>query len=152
VAEPTPRHADDHRDGAAPAVADFRRIVHELIEAGGHEVVELHLADRPLPRQRRPNAHAEDAAFRERRIDDAVAELREQRAQQQEGVPVLAADIFAVDEHARIAAERVADAEHHRLEKGPPTAIERRSGLERRKVRRRREGGRRRERIAPHPR
>ena len=40
----------------------------------------------------------------------------EQRAQQQERVAVVPADVFAVDEHARVGAQRVADAEHDRVE------------------------------------
>ena len=60
---------------AAPAVADLRGVVHQLVEAGGDEVVELHLADRPLPGQRRADADAEHRAFGERRVEDAIAEL-----------------------------------------------------------------------------
>ena len=88
VAQPAPRHAHHHRRAAAPAVAVLRRVVHELVEAGGDEVVELDLADRPLPRQRRTDADAEHRAFRDRRVDDAVAEFLEQRLQQQEGIAV----------------------------------------------------------------
>ena len=75
VAQAAPRHAHDHRHGAAPPIADLRGVVHELIEAGRDEVVELHLADRPLPGERGADAHAEHRAFGERRIEDAVAEL-----------------------------------------------------------------------------
>jgi hypothetical protein len=74
---------------AAPAVADLRGVVHELIEAGGDEVVELHLADRPLPGERGADADAEHRALGERRVDDAIAELLQQRPQQQERVAVL---------------------------------------------------------------
>ena len=101
---------------AAPPVADLRGVVHELIEAGRDEVVELHLADRPLPGERRADADAEHRALGERRVDDAIAELLEQRPQQQKRVAVLPADVLAVDEDARIGAQRVADAEHHGLE------------------------------------
>ena len=53
--EATPRHANDHRDFAAPAVADLCGVVHELVEAGGDEVVELDLADRPETRESGPD-------------------------------------------------------------------------------------------------
>ena len=116
VAQPAPRHAHHHRHLAAPPVADLGGVVHQLVEAGGDEVVELHLADRPLAGQRRADADAEHRALGERRVEDAIAELLEQRTQQQERVAVAAADVLAVDEHARVGAQRVADAEHHRLE------------------------------------
>ena len=126
VAQPAPRHAHDHRHAAAPAIADLRRVVHELVEAGRDEVVELDLADRPLPGERRADADAEHGAFGERRVDDAIAELLQQRPQQQERVAVAAADVLAVDEHARIGAQRVADAEHDGVEKRAALRIERR--------------------------
>ena len=59
----------------------------------------------------------------------------EQRTQQQERVAVLAADVLAVDEHARVGAQRVAHAEHHRLEERAALRVERQAGLERRQRR-----------------
>ena len=122
MAQSAPRHPHDHRHRAAPAVPDLGRVVHELVEAGGDEVVELHLADRPLTGKRGADAHAEHAALGQRRVDDPVAELVQQRTQQQEGVAVAAADVLAVDEDARIGAQRVADAERDRLEERPAAA------------------------------
>ena len=116
MAQASPRHAHDHRHRAAPPVANLGRVVDELIEAAGDEVVELHLANRPLAGERRTDAHAQHAALRDRRVDEAIAELFEQRAEQQKRVAVSAADVLAVDEDARIGAERVGDAERHRLE------------------------------------
>ena len=113
---------------AAPAVADLRGVVHELVEAGRDEVVELHLADRPLARERRADADAEHRAFGERRVEDAIAELLQQRPQQQEGVAVVPADVLAEDEDARIGAQRVADADASRASRNvPPVRIERRA-------------------------
>ena len=100
---------------AAPPVADLRGVVHQLVEAGGDEVVELHLADRPLAGERRADADAEHRALGERRVDDPIAELCEQRPQQQERVAVRAADVLAEDEDARIGAQRVAHARASRL-------------------------------------
>ena len=45
-------------------------------------------------------------------------------------LPYCAADVLAVDEHARIGAQRVADAEHDRVEEGAALRIERRRGLD----------------------
>ncbi len=91
-------------NAAAPAVANLRGVVDELVEPGRDEVVELHLADRPLARERRADADAEHRALGERRVQDPVAEVREQRAQQQKRIAVLAAHVLAVDEDARIRA------------------------------------------------
>ena len=135
VAQAAPRHAHDHRHFAAPAIADLRGVVDELIESGGDEIVELHFADRPQPGQRGADAHAEHGAFGERRVADAIAVLLEQRAQQQERVAVLAADVLAVDEHARIGAQRIADAEHHGFEEGAALLVERQARVERRQLR-----------------
>ena len=130
VPQPAPRHPDDHRHRPAPPVPDLRGVVDELVEAGGDEIVELHLADRPLAGERGADADAEHAAFGERRVDDAIAELLQQRTEQQERVAVLAADVLAVDEHARIGPQRVADAQHHRFEKCAAVLVERQSRFE----------------------
>ena len=125
VPQPAERHPHHHRHRGAPPIPNFRGVVDELIEAGGDEIVELHLADRPLARQRGADAGAEHGALGERRIDHAVAELLQERAQQQKCVAVAAADVLAVYEHPRIAAKRVANAEHHGLEEGPAFRVER---------------------------
>src|SRR4029453_7858144 len=98
-------------------------------EPGCDEVVELHLADRTLPGQRRADTDAEDRPFREGGVDDPVAELGEQGPEQQEGVSISAADVFAEDERARVAPEDVAEPEHHAFEEGASRAIERRSWI-----------------------
>src|SRR4029079_9940152 len=69
----------------------------------------------------------------------------EQRTQKQERVALLTADVFAVDEDARIGFQCVADAEHYRLQEGVALLVERRSWIERRQFRRnrRREAARR---------
>ncbi len=105
MTQPAPRHAHDHRHRSAPAVADLGGVVHELVEAGRDEVVELHLADRPLAGERGADAGAEHGPFGERRVEDAIAELLEQRPQQQERVAVRAADVLAEDEHRRVGAQ-----------------------------------------------
>jgi hypothetical protein len=90
LAQPAPRHPDDHRHRGAPPVADLGRVVDELVEPGGDEVVELHLADRPEAAQGGAHTGAEHGALGERRVEDPVAEtLGEQRPQQQEGVAVV---------------------------------------------------------------
>ncbi len=130
VAQAAARHADDHRRSAAPSVPVLGRVVDELIEPRGDEVIELHLADRTLSGNRRADAHAEHAALADRRVDQAVAEFLEERPQQQERVAVRAADVLAVDEYARIGAQRITDAEHHGFEKRFAFRIERRSRLQ----------------------
>ena len=99
MTEPAPRHAQHHRHRAAPAIADLGGVVHELVEAGRDEVVELHLADRTLARQRGADAGAEHGTLGQRRVEDPIAELLEQRAQQQERVAVGPADVLAKHEH-----------------------------------------------------
>ena len=81
------------------------------------------------PRRRRRRA---PQPFGERRVDDAVAEFLEQRPQQQERVAVLAADVLAVDEDARVGAQRVADAQHDGIEERVSLRVEGGPRLERR--------------------
>ena len=116
VTQAAPRHAQDHRDRAAPPVADLRRVVDQHVEAGRDEVVELHLANRALPGERRADADAEHRPFREDRVLDAIAELGQQRPQQQEGVAVRSGHVFAEDERARIGTERIPETERDALE------------------------------------
>ena len=129
VTQPSPRHPHDHRDRPAPPVPDLRGVVDELVEAGRDKVVELDLADRALAGERRADADPQDPGLGEGRVQDPVSELGEQRLQQQEGIPVFAADVLAVDEDAGIGGERVANAEHHRFQKGLPLRVERRARL-----------------------
>ena len=75
VPQSAPRHPHDHRNAAAPSVPDFGGVVDELIEPGCDEVVELDLANRPLPGERGADADAEHGALGERRVDDAVAKF-----------------------------------------------------------------------------
>ena len=116
MAQATPWHADDDGDRRAPAIALLRGVVHELIEPGRSEVVELHFGDRPLPRDRRPDRDAEDRILGNRRVDDAVAELLQQRTQQEERAAIEAADILTVDEDARIGAKCIGDTCHYGFE------------------------------------
>ena len=74
--------------------------------------------------KRRTDAHAQHAALGDRRVDEAVAELFEERAEQQKRVAVSAADVLAVDEDARIGTERVGDAERHSLEERVALLVE----------------------------
>ena len=101
VPQAAPRHAHDHRHLSSPSIADLRGVVHELIESRRDEVVELHLADRPLTGERRADADANHRALGDRRIDDAVAEFRQERPEQEKGVAVGAADVFAEHEDAQ---------------------------------------------------
>ena len=135
VAQPAPRHANDHRHRSTPAIADLGGIVHELVESGRDEIVELHLADRPVARERGADARAEHGTFGERRVEDAIAELFEERTEQQKRVAVRAADVFAEDEHRGVGTKRIANAEHHRFEQRAAGAIERSTRVERRKRR-----------------
>ena len=130
MTQAAPRHPHHHRHAAAPAIADLGRVVHELIEPGGDEVVELHFADRPLTRERGADADAEHARLRERRIQDPVAELLEQRPQQQERVAVRTADVLAVDEDPRIGSQRVARRRASPLRATCVRAVERHPRLE----------------------
>src|SRR5687767_12724371 len=116
VTESAPGHPYDHWHRPAPAIPDLRRVVHKLVESGRDKIVELQLADRPLAGQRRSDADAKDAAFRERRVDDAVTEFVEQRTQKQEGIAVGAADVLAVDEDPRIRSQSISDAERDGFE------------------------------------
>ena len=131
VAHAAPRHPHHHRHLAAPPVADLRGVVHELIEARCHEVVELHLADRTLPGQGRAHADPQYRAFGQRRIDDALAELFKQRAQQQEGVAVGATHVLAIHEHSGIGAQGIANTKRHGLEQRAAGLFERGKRLQR---------------------
>src|SRR5438876_8181922 len=106
MAQAAPRHPDHHRDAEAEAIAQLGGVVDELVEPGRDEIVELHLADRPLAGERGADAHAEDGALADRRIEETIAELLQERLQQQKRVAVTAANVLAVDEDARIAAQR----------------------------------------------
>ena len=75
VPQAAPRHAQHHRHGPAPAIADLRGVVHQLVEAGRDEIVELHLADRALAGERGADARADHRSFRERRVQDPRAEF-----------------------------------------------------------------------------
>src|SRR5262249_3194868 len=66
MAKPSPGHPHDHRHRATPAVSDLRRVVDELVEARGDEVVELHFAEGPLAGERRSDTNAEDGSLGER--------------------------------------------------------------------------------------
>src|ERR1044071_8158561 len=55
-----------------------------------------------------------------------IVDFFQERRQKEEGVAVLAADVLAVDEDARIAPQRVADAEHDGFEEGIAFRVERR--------------------------
>jgi hypothetical protein len=100
-----------------PTVPDLRGVVHQLVEAGGDEVVELHLADRPQPASAAPTQTPRTPLSAKRRVNDAVAELGQQRTEQQEGISVLASHVFAVHEYVGIRSKRVADADHDPLPK-----------------------------------
>ena len=133
VPETAPRHPDHHRSAvrrAPPPVSHFGRVVDQLIEAGGDEVVELHLADRPLAGDRGADTNAQHRTLAERRVDQPIAEFLDERLQQQKRVAVVSADVFAVHEHARIGAQRIADAEHHAFEKRPALRVDGRRRLD----------------------
>src|SRR5437899_1259235 len=121
--QPAPGHANNHRNAGAPAVANLSGVVDELIEPGGDKIVELDFSDGPLTRKGRPDTDAQDAGFRNRRVDQAVAEVAEKRAKEQKRVPILPAHILAVDKNARIGGQRIANAEHDAVEKRPAFRI-----------------------------
>ncbi len=122
-----PGHAKHHRNRCAPAIAGLGGIVDELIESGRHKIVELNLADRPHSCESHADADADRGALGKNRIEDAIAELVQQRPQKQKRVAVLAADILAIDERAWIVSQRIANAEHDRFEKSFAFGIEGRS-------------------------
>ena len=82
------------------------------------------------PASAAPMQRAEHGALGERRVEDAIAVLLEQRPQQQKRVAVLAADVLAEHERARIGVERVADAVHDGFEERHALLVERRRVLD----------------------
>ena len=76
------------------------------------------------PASAAPMHAAEHGAFRERRVQDPIAELLEQRPQQQKRVAVLAAHVLAENKHARIGRKRVPNAVHHGFQKGHALLVE----------------------------
>src|SRR2546428_7569003 len=85
--------ADRHRDGelAPGSIAHLCGLRDDLVESGINEVQELDLGHGPQAIERHPDRGPDDAAFGERRIEDAVPELVEQA--------------FRAPEHAAAAAD-----------------------------------------------
>src|SRR5205823_8504676 len=87
--------------------------VHDLIERRVDEVAELHFGHRAQSVERHPDRRADDAAFRERRVDDAVGpEFLVQAGGGAEDAAELP-DVLTQHHHARIPAhldaERIVD-------------------------------------------
>src|SRR5262249_3444222 len=101
------------------------------VEAGRNEIVELHLRDRPLPGNGCAHGDSEDGVLGDRRIDDAVAKLLEQRTKKQERSSVEPSDILAVDEHTPIGTKRIADPCHHRFEERRALLVKRETAIDR---------------------
>jgi hypothetical protein len=132
MAKAAPRHPQHQRNRSAPSVANLRCVVHQLIEAGRNEIVELHFPDRPLPRKRRADADTDYRPFGKGRIEDAIAELLQQWTEQKKRIAVIPPHIFPEDEDSRIAAECVAHAHHDGLEEGAALRVHRGVRLEER--------------------
>src|SRR5262245_41884298 len=104
---------DRHAGAAAVAIPQRRRLVHDLIEGARDEIRELHLRDGPIAALRRADADADNRRLGDRCVDDPhLAEFLVQSLRHAERAAVRA-DVFAEDEHFRIAAhlfdERLAD-------------------------------------------
>src|SRR2546430_16268417 len=113
------RRADRHRDGelASGAVPHLGGLGHDLVEGRVDEIHELDFRDRTQAVQGHPDRGADDPAFREGRVEDAVRELVQEalRAPEDAAVP---ADVFSEDDHAvvppHLFAQCVVDRLHHR--------------------------------------
>ena len=130
VAQASPRHPEDHRNRRAPPVALLCRVVDDLIEPGRGKVVELRLGDRTLSRERGTDRDSEDGVLGNRRIDDAIAELLQQRPEQQKRAAIQPADVLAVDEYPRVGAQRIRNARRDRFEQRHALAIERHTWIQ----------------------
>ena len=105
---PPRRQPHDDRHGEALAVVHLAGDVHELVEAAGDEVGELHLADRPHARDRGADRRADDRRLGERRVHHArLAELLEEAVGDLERAAERA-DVLADHEHALVAAHLLA--------------------------------------------
>ena len=91
------RAAKDDGHRRAPSIARFRRVVHDLIERAHDEVGELEFDDRTQPFDRRGAGGADEAALRNRRIDDALGS---------EFVEKAARDLERSAEHRDVLAEQ----------------------------------------------
>ena len=112
------REPHDDRDRHALAVVELGRDVHELVEAAGDEVGELHLADRPHALDRRADGGADDQVLGQRRVEHALgAELLVEAGGHLEGAAE-DADVLAQAEHALVAAHLLAQPVGDRLEVG----------------------------------
>ena len=92
-----------HRHRGVPPVAAFGREVHNLVEAAGNKIGELHLGHRPQPHEARANSRAHDGGFRNRRVHHApLTEALDEARGHLEGAAV-DANIFANQEDAGVA-------------------------------------------------
>ena len=100
------RRAQHHRhfELAAGHVVNLRRLIDHLVHRQRDEVAEHDVDDRPHAGHRRADADAGDARFGNRRVDHALrAEFFHQPGKNFERRARFG-DIFADDEHGRIAA------------------------------------------------
>src|SRR5215813_2204802 len=105
--------ADDDRHVvlAAGHVAEFRRRVHDLIERQQREVERHHLDHRPQADHGGTDAHAGEARFGDRRVDDALgAELFEEALRHLVGA-LVETDFLADHEDVGVAAHLLAQRE-----------------------------------------
>ena len=113
-------HADHqgHVPAARRAVIHARRLTHDLVEGRVDEIGELNLADRPQVRQRRADAHADDAHLRQRRIHDApraVLLVEPLRGAEDAAAPT---DVLAGDEDPFVLRQRLVQRAADGLDQG----------------------------------
>ena len=100
------RRPQDHRHFplAARHVVDLGRLVHHLVHGQRREIAEHDVDDRTHAGHRRADADAGEARFGDRRIEHALgAEFLDQPGEHLERRARFG-DVFAHDEHARVAA------------------------------------------------
>ena len=102
-------HAHDHRHRGRPAVIRLGQVVHDLVEAAGDEVAELHLDHRDVAVEGQAQRRAQGTGLDDRRVADPLAaELGHEPFGHLEHAAVLG-DVLPQEHDPRVAAHRLAE-------------------------------------------
>src|SRR5690606_15007418 len=121
-------------DRRTSAVAQLGGVVDELVEARGHKVVELHLANGTTSHQGAADTGANDGPFGDGGIEDAVTVFLEEGLEQQEGVAVGRGEVFADKEGVGDGFDNFFEALPAGVEEGGALGIEGRGTFDRPEV------------------
>ena len=102
------RHAEHHRHRhrAAEHVAQFRRLIDDLLHRQHREIAELEFVDRPHAGQRRADREPRAAEFGDRRVEHAVGAVALDKVARHLERAAVEADVLAHQEHAGVGVHR----------------------------------------------